>query len=249
MIGLFGYPGDQLARTTAVCDILKKRGATQLVCMGGLVWSGRREDEQGAPASVLRWLRANEIPTLSNDADRQVSGWRLQALSNTTGFIQPRIRKLLAEITREEAQWLYSRPTSITIGKVLCCSDNLTLDAIFPVPLTRYNATRLFSVMEQKAAFFPSANGPSLLVRKQSETLIEVAKYQDVEEQLDGLKCAGIIGGIIGHPPLNSDVSWGALVDYQATRISLICVDAKTQKVIPERGTLLLQRTETKWQD
>ena len=115
-LGLFGYPGDHLERVKAVTAALKRQGADQIICLGGLVWSGRKgEEDQNAPATVLRWLRANDISTLCNDTDRQVAGWRLQALENTTGFIKPRIRKLLGVLTREEAQWMYSRPLTRTI--------------------------------------------------------------------------------------------------------------------------------------
>jgi hypothetical protein len=246
-IGMFGYPGDHLERTQALCSALEEKGADTLVCLGGLVWSDRRNDDQGAPVSVLRWMRASDIPTLSNDTDRQVAGWRLQALENTTGYIQPRVRKFLSVITREEAQWMYSRPPALPFGQVLCCADNLTIDALFPVPLTAFNATKLFSVLEQKAAFFPSTHGPSLMVRKQADNAIEAARYEDVEEQLDSEKVAGIIGGVLGYPPMNSDVSWGAIVDSDATRLSLVCLDGKTRKVVAERATMLLQRTELQW--
>lgn len=246
-IGMFGYPGDYLERTKAMCEALEKRGAETLVCLGGLIISHRRDDEQGAPASVLRWLRAKDLATLSNDTDRQVAGWRLQALANTTGYIQPRVRKFLAEITREEAQWMYSRPVALPCGRVLCCADNLTVDALYPVPLTAFNATKLFAVMEQRAAFFPSAHGPSLLVRKQDDNAVEAAKYEDIEEKLDCPKVTGIVGGVAGDPPLNGDVSWGALVDAEAARLSLICLDAKTHKPVPERARLLLQRAELHW--
>lgn len=248
-IGMFGYPGDHVERTKAVYDALKAGGAEKIVCLGGLVWSGRREDEQGPPGTVLRWLRSNDIPTLANDTDRQVAGWRLQALENTTGFIRPRVRKFLSAITREEAQWIYARPTVLPLGQVLCCTDNLTIDALFPVPLTRFNAGKLFSVLEQKAAFFPSSNGPSLLVRKEEDNAIEAGKFGDIQEQLDGRKVAGIIGGVSGSPPLNSDVSWGAIVDEDATQISLICLDAKTLEEVPERAALLINRTEVTWHD
>lgn len=247
MIGLFGYPGDQIERTQAVCALLKKRGAEKLVCLGGLVFGGRREDVQGEPGSVLRWLRREDIPTLANDTDRQVAGWRLQALVNTTGYIQPRVRNFLAAISREEAQWIYARPTALPIGRVLCCADCLTMDALYPVPLARFNATKLFDVMEQKAAFFPSANGPTMLVRRQSDGVLEAARYENVEEQLDSPKVAGIIGGILGFPPLNGDVSWGALVDEQATCVSLICLDARTLKPIPERAALMVSRADSRW--
>jgi len=246
-IGMFGYPGDHLERTQALCEALREKGADTLVCLGGLVWSDRRSDEQDRPGTVLRWLREHNIPTASNDTDRQVAGWRLQALANTTGYIQPRVRKFLNEVTREEAQWLYANPPAIPFGRVLCCADNLTIDALFPVPLTAFNADKLFAVLDQKAAFFPSAHGPSLLVRKQDDNAVEAGSYEDIEEELDSPKAAGIIGGVVGYPPLNAEVSWGAVVDYEATRLSLVCVDAKTLKAIPERGTLLLQRAEVKW--
>jgi len=248
-IGLFGYPGDHLEPVKALCESLRRHGAEQLICLGGLVWSGRKGevDQHDSPAGVLRWLRARDIPTLCNDADRQVAGWRLQALENTTGYIKPRVRKFLSAITREEAQWIYSRPMTLPVKDVLCCTDNLTIDAIFPVPLSRFNAGKLFAVMEQKAAFFPSANGPSLLVRKQEDGVLEVSKFQHVEEQLDSPKVAGILGGVVGYPPLNGDVSWGAVVDAEATRVSLICLDAKTHKSVPEHGALLIQRSVLNW--
>jgi len=247
-IGMFGYPGDYAARTRAICDALRDRGAEKIVCLGGLAWSGKKEDEETAPpATVLRWLRSNDIPTLANDMDRQVAGWRLQALDNTTGYIKPQIRKLLGAITREEAQWIYSRPGALPFGKALCCADNLTIDALFPVPLSQYNASRLFTVMEQKAAFFPSSNGPGLLVRKQDDNVIEAGKFEYIEEQLDCPKAAALIGGVVGSAPLNADVIWGAIVDSEATRVSLVCLDAKTLKKVPEHGTLLLQRANVSW--
>jgi hypothetical protein len=248
-IGMFGYPGDHVERTKAIYDALKAGGASTIVCLGGLVWSGRREEEQGPPATVLRWLRSSEIPTLANDTDRQVAGWRLQALENTTGFIRPRVRKFLSAITREEAQWIYARPNTLPIGKVLCCTDNLTIDALFPVPLTRFNAAKLFNVLEQKAAFFPSSNGPSLLVRKAEDNVIEAGKYADIQEQLDGRKVAGIIGGVSGSPPLNAEVCWGAIVDDQANQLSLVCLDAKTLKKVPERAAMLINRAEVSWHE
>jgi hypothetical protein len=249
-IGMFGYPGDHLERVKAVLTSMKRAGAEQFVCLGGLVWSGRKgEEEIHPPGTVLRWLRQNDIPTLCNDTDRQVAGWRLQALENTTGFIKPRIRKLLSVITREEAQWMYSRPASLPFGKVLCCTDHLTIDALFPVPLSKFNANKLFTVIEQKAAFFPSANGPTLLVRRQEDGAIEASGYENIVAQLDSPKAAGIIGGIIGYPPLNADVSWGAVVDTNATEISLICLDAKTQKSVPEQGALLVQRAAVTWRE
>ena len=246
-IGMFGYPGDHLGHTKAIYEALKARGADRFVCLGGLVFSGRKDEEEHAAATVLRWLRTQEIPTLANDMDRQVAGWRLQALENTTGYIKPQIRKFLGAITREEAQWIYSRPAAIPIENVLCCTDNLTIDALFPVPLTPFNASRLFAVMDQKAAFFPSANGPALLVRKQNDNAIEATKFGDIEERLDSPKAGVIVGGVLGYPPLNGDVIWGALVDSEATHLSLLCLDAKTYRSVPEQGTLLLQRSVANW--
>jgi len=249
-LGLFGYTGDHLDRTKALCAALKDAGAERLVCLGGLVWSGSKEDDQVTPGTVLRWLRQQDIATLANDSDRQVSGWRLQALVHTTGFIRPRVRKFLANITREEAQWIFSRPASLTFGKVLCCSDLLTMDALYPVPLTRFNATRLFGVMEQRVALFPSAQGPSLIARRQDDGALEASCYANIEERLDSPKTAALIGGIAGLPPHHKDVSWGAVVDEEATLIQLVCLDAKTLKKAPERGRLLLQRsTQMKWRE
>jgi hypothetical protein len=244
-IGLFGYTGDHLDRTQALCTALKSAGAEKLVCLGGLVWSGSKEDEEITPGTVLRWLRQQNIDTLANDSDRQVAGWRLQALLHTTGFIRPRVRKFLANITREEAQWIYSRPSSLPVGKVLCCTDQLTMDAMHPVPLTRFNATRLFSVMEQRVALFPSAHGPGLIVRRQDDGVIEATPYANIDERLDSPRTAALIGGIAGLPPHHKDVCWGAVVDGEATLISLVCLDAKTLKKIPERARLLLQRAST----
>ncbi|MCY3020990.1 MAG: hypothetical protein NTW87_18395 [Planctomycetota bacterium] len=246
-IGVFGYPGDHVEHAQAVYKALKHGGADTIVCLGGLVCGGHRDDEEAAPGAVLRWLRAEDVPTLCNDTDRQVAGWRLQALENTTGYIQPRVRRFLSAVTREEAQWMYSRPVALPVGNVLCCADNLTIDALFPVPLTSYNANKLFAVLEQKAAFFPSAHGPSLLVRKQDDNVVEAAKYEDVEEPLDCVKVAGIIGGILGYPPLNGDVSWGAIVDGAATHLSLVCLDTKTHASVPERATMLLQQASFNW--
>ncbi|HYG75001.1 MAG TPA: hypothetical protein VEK08_08370 [Planctomycetota bacterium] len=247
-IGMFGYPGDHVERTHAMVDALKDAGAKKIVCLGGLIWSGRRgEDDQGPPATVLRWLRNNDIPTLANDTDRQIAGWRLQALDNITGYIQPRVRKILSALTREEAQWLYSRPSALPIEKVLCCSDSLTIDALYPAPLTSYNANKLFGVLEQTAAIFPSANGPSLIVTKETEKLIEASTFDGIDVRIDARKFAAIIGGIAGTTPLNSDVSWGAIVDSEATQLSMLCLDAKTLKKVPERGAILIQRSELNW--
>jgi hypothetical protein len=249
-LGLFGYPGDHLDRAKSVSAALKRGGADQIICLGGLVWSGRKgEEDQNPPATVLRWLRSEDIPTLCNDTDRQVAGWRLQALENTTGFIKPRIRKLLGVLTREEAQWMYSRPLTLPIGKVLCCADHLTIDAMFPVPLSKFNAEKLFKVMEQKAAFFPSANGPSLLVRRQEDGVIEASGFDHVTVQLDSPRVAGIIGGVVGYPPLNDHVSWGAIVDDQATELTLVCVDSKTHKSVQTQGALLVQRAAPQWHE
>lgn len=247
-IGMFGYPGDKVERVEAMCRALRQQGAETLVCLGGIVWGGSRDNgEQERPATVLRWLRSHEIITLSNDTDRQVAGWRLQALSNTTGYILPRIRDFLNVVTREEAQWLYSRPPAQPVGQVLCCGDNLTIDALYPVPLTSFNANKLFAVLDQKAAFFPSANGPALLVRKEADHALDARKYGDVEEELDSPKVAGIVGGIVGHPPLNHEVSWGAVVDGDATRLSLVALDAKTFQPVREKATLLLQSAAPTW--
>lgn len=248
-IGMFGYPGDHVERTNAVYQALKSAGAKEIVCLGGLIFSGRREEEQGPPVTVLRWLRSNNIPTLSNDTDRQIAGWRLQSLNSTTGYIQPRVRKFLSAITREEAQWMYARPAAMPVGEILCCSDSLTIDALYPAPLTRFNASKLFGVLEQRAAFFPSANGPTLIVRKQSDNAIEAVKFEGMEDQIDAPKVAAIIGGVMGTPPLNADLSWGAVVDTNAKQISLICLDAKTLKPVPERGTMLIHRAELGWRE
>ncbi|HEY3325510.1 MAG TPA: hypothetical protein VGP72_33975 [Planctomycetota bacterium] len=247
-IGMFGYPGDNLTRLQAMIKALQQSGATRLVCLGGIIWGGRRDEEQGPPANVLRWLRASDIPTLANDNDRQVAGWRLQALENTTGYIQPRVRRFLSAITREEGQWIYGRPATLPIGKVLCSADSLTIDAHYPAPLTRYNAGKLFGAMEQKAAFFPSANGPSLIVRQESG-VVDASKYDGIEESLDAVKVAGIIGGVVGSPPLNGDVSWGAVVDEEATQLSLVCLDTKTHQRVPEFGSMLIQRAELHWRE
>ena len=247
-IGLFGYPGDQLARTKAVYAALRAQGAESFVCLGGLVWGGRKgEEEPDQPGSVLRWLRSNNIPTLANDTDRQVAGWRLQALTNTTGYLTLRVRKLLAAISREEAQWIYSRPNALPLDNILCCADILTIDALYPVPLSRFNAEKLFGLAAQKAVFFPSANGPSLIVRKQQDGVLEATKFHDIEEQLDSPKIAAILGGIVGYPPLNGDVSWGAIVDSEATLLSLVCLNAKTSRSIPLEGRLLVQRSVVQW--
>src|SRR5690349_2614204 len=67
-LGLFGYPGDHLDRAKSVSAALKRGGADQIICLGGLVWSGRKgEEDQNPPATVLRWLRSEDIPTLCND--------------------------------------------------------------------------------------------------------------------------------------------------------------------------------------
>jgi hypothetical protein len=249
-IGLFGYPGDYIDRLEALMELFKRHEAGQFVCLGGLVWSGRKgEEEHAPPGTVLRWLRDHNIPTLANDMDRQVAGWRLQALENTTGYIVPGVRKFLSAITRDEAQWVFSRPSVLQIGKVLCCTDNLTVDALYPVPLSRLNAGKLFSVLDEKAAFFPSANGPSLLVRKQEDGVLEAGPFQSMEEALDSPKVAGILGGIAGYPPLNSDNYWGAMVDDKAERTTLLCLDAKTNKNQPEQGALLIQRAEYGWRE
>jgi hypothetical protein len=249
-IGLFGYPGDHLDRVKTMCEALRRAGAEKQVCLGGIVWSGRKgDDDEDPPATVLRWLRTKEIPTLSNDTDRQIAGWRLQAIENTTGYIKPRVRKFLSAITREEAQWLYSRPSSMPLGEILCCSDNLTIDALFPVPLSKFNANKLFAVMEQKAAFFPSGNGPCLVVRKEVDGVIEGRRFDDMEIQLDSPKVAVILGGIVGYPPINVDASWGAVVDTKSGRVTLICLDAKTHKNTPEQGALLIQRSTPLWRE
>jgi hypothetical protein len=249
-IGLFGYPGDYLNRVKALCELLKRHGAEQLVCLGGLVWGGKKGAEEHAPpATVLRWLRTREIPTLTNDMDRQVAGWRVQSLDNTTGYIMPDVRRFLSAITRDEAHWMYSRPSVLQLGNVLCCTDNLTVDALFPVPLSRFNASKLFAVLDQKAAFFPSANGPALLVRKQEDGALEAGRFQGMEEQLDSPKVAGILGGVTGYPPLNAAPYWGALVDDAASRLTLLCLDAKTNKSLPEQGALLIQRGALNWKE
>jgi hypothetical protein len=249
-IGLFGYPGDHLERVKSMCGALRGAGAESLVCLGGLVWSGRKGDEnEDPPATILRWLRAQEMPVLANDTDRQVSGWRLQALENTTGYIKPHVRKFLSAITREEAQWLYSRPGALPVENILCCADNLTIDALFPVPMSKFNALKLFGVMEQRAAFFPSGNGPCLVVRKEVDGVIDSRRFDDIKIQMDSPKVAVILGGIVGYPPINVDVSWGAVVDTQLGCVSLVCLDAKTHKAIPEQGALLIQRATAAWRD
>ena len=249
-IGIFGYPGDSLARVKAMTDALKARGAQSIVCLGGLISGGVENDEDAdPPATVLRWLRSSEIRVLGNDTDRQVAGWRLQALENTTGYIRPRVRKFLSAVTREEAQWIFSLRSNLPMENMLFCADNLTIDALFPVPLSSFNAGKLFSVMEQKAAFFPSANGPTLLVRKQEDGVIEGGKLGDIEERLDSPRQAMIVGGVVGYPPLNADVSWGALVDSDALRVALICLNAKDYQSVPEQGRLLIQRAESHWRE
>src|SRR5438045_3265164 len=110
-IGMFGYPGEHLNLVKAMDSELKTRGAEKIVCLVGLVWSGRKgQEEVDPPATVLRWLRSQEIPTLANDSDRQVAGWRVQGLADTTGYIRKNVRRFLSVITREEAEWINSRP-------------------------------------------------------------------------------------------------------------------------------------------
>ena len=83
------------------------------MCLGGLVWSGRKPPEDvDPPATVLRWLRSEKIKTLTNDSDRQVAGWRIQSLSMTTGYIRKNVRRFLSVLTREESEWITSRPGS-----------------------------------------------------------------------------------------------------------------------------------------
>ena len=248
-IGMFGYPGERVDRVEAVIKALQDNGAEKVVCLGGLIYGGRRDEDPQSAAAVLRWLRANDVPTLANDTDRQIAGWRLQALENTTGYIQPAVRRFLSSITREEAQWIYSRPTVLPFENLLCCADNLTIDALFPVPLTRFNANRLFGVLEQKLAVFPSANGPSLILRKYGNNRLEAQKFDDIEAQIDTPKAAAVIGGVIGAPPLNSEISWSAVVDSDASTISLVCLDSRTLKPVPERAVLVVQQAEINWRE
>ena len=249
-IGVFGYPGENLRLVKAMDAELRKRGAEQVICLGGMIWSGRQNQEEvDPPATVIRWLRSADIPTLSNDTDRQVAGWRVQGLANTTGYIRKNVRRFLSVITREEAEWVISRPVFLAVENVLCCTDMLTMDAKYPVPLSRSNATRLFKVMTQRIAIFPSANGPELLVRKQEDGVIEPGPFQDIEEKLDSPRAAAVIGGIAGYPSLQSQVSWGALADSVSNRIALVCIDAKTFKSVPEKGRLLALRGAYRWHE
>ncbi len=84
-------------------------------------------------------------------------------------------------------------------------------------------------------------------MRKQLDQVIEGRKFEHVNEQLDAVKVAAIVGGIVGYPPLNADVCWGAVIDSNATELSLVCLDAKSFRTIPEQGALLIQRSETTW--
>ena len=249
-IGAFGYPGEKLSLVKAMAAELRSRGASKLVCLGGLVWSGRKAPEEpDPPATVLRWLRAEEIDTLANDSDRQVAGWRLQSLAMTTGYIRKNVRRFLSVITREEGEWIVARPGSLALDDMLCCADVLTMDAQYPVPLSRANATRLFKVMKQRVAIFPSANGPELLVRKQEDGAIEPGPFQDIEERLDSPKMAAVIGGVAGYPALQANVSWGALIDTVQRRLTLVCLDARTMKSVPEKGRLLALRGAFRWHE
>jgi hypothetical protein len=249
-IGLFGYPGERLALVKAMQSELLRLGAKEVICLGGLVFGGRTSQENpDPPATVLRWLRSQEIPTLANDSDRQIAGWRLQGLANTTGYIRRNIRQLLGALTIEEAQWINSRPVHIVKGEALCCSDVLTVDSRYPVPLSRHNAEKLFKVMKERMAFFPSANGPELIARKQEDGAIESAPFQDIDEELDSPRTATVIGGIIGYSSTAAAVSWGALVDTTARHVTLVCLDARTGKSIPDRGRLLAVRSAGHWQD
>lgn len=249
-IGVFGYPGENLNLVQAVVAELRKRGAEQVICLGGLVWSGRTSQaEVDPPATVIRWLRSEEIATLANDTDRQIAGWRLQGLANTTGYIRRNIRRFLSVITREEAEWIHSRPAFLAVGDLLCCTDMLTMDAKYPVPLSRTNAKRLFKVMQQRAALFPSANGPELVVRKQEDGAIEPSAFLDIEEKLDSPKVAAIIGGVAGYPALQANVSWAALPDTASLRMSLVCIDVKTLKSAPEKGRMLALRGAYRWHE
>jgi len=249
-IGAFGYPGENLALVSAMVAELGACGAEQTVCLGGLVWSGRKSQEDPSPpATVLRWLRSQNIATLANDSDRQVAGWRLQSLAMTTGYVRRNVRRFLSVITREEGEWINARPASLAIDDVLCCADVLTMDAQYPVPLSRANASRLFKVMKQRIALFPSANGPELLVRKQEDSVIEPGPFQDIEEELESPKIAAVIGGISGYPALQANVSWAAVVDTTARRLQLICLDAKTMKSVPEKGRMLALRGAFRWHE
>src|SRR4029077_16426417 len=125
-----------------------------------------------------------------------------------------------------------SRPVYVVKGDALCCSDVLTIDAKYPVPLSRYNAEKLFRVMKERTAFFPSANGPELVVRKQEDGVIESAPFQDIEEKLDSPRAAAIVGGIVGYASGANAVSWGAIVDTSAHRVTLVCLDAHTGKSV-----------------
>ncbi len=249
-IGVFGYPGENLKLVQAMVAELRKRGAEQLICLGGLVWSGKtNQTDVDPPATIIRWLRTEEIQTLANDTDRQIAGWRLQGLANTTGYIRRNVRSFLSVITREEAEWINARPTFVAVGDVICCTDMLTMDAKYPVPLSRTNAQRLFSVMKQRTAIFPSANGPELVVRKQEDGVIEPGPFQDIEEKLDSPKQAVVIGGLAGYPSLQTNVSWGALADTTLSRISLVCLDAKSLKSVPEKGRMLALRGAFRWHE
>ena len=48
-------------------------------------------------------------------------------------------------------------------------------------------------------------------------------------------------------PGPSADLAWGAVVDSDATSLSLLCLDATTHQHNPERGRLVLQRTELNW--
>ena len=249
-IGVFGYPGEKVGLVKAMVAELKKRGAEKVVCLGGLIFSGPKSAEDpDPPATVLRYLRSENIPTLANDSDRQVAGWRLQSLAMTTGYIRRNVRRFLAVITREEGEWIMSRPVSLGLENVLCCADVLTMDAQYPVPLSRANATRLFNVMTQRVAVFPSANGPELLVSKQEDGVIEPGPFQDIDEKLDSPKMAAVIGGISGYPTTQANVSWGALVDSTQLRLQLVCLDTKTLQSVPEKGRMLALRGAFRWHE
>lgn len=249
-IGMFGYPGERLALVKAMHAELLRNGVKEVICLGGLVWGGRvAQDDTDRPGTVLRWLCSQQISTLANDSDRQVAGWRLQGLANTTGYVRKNVRQLLGALTIEEAQWIVSRPAYIGRGDALCCSDVLTIDARFPVPLSRHNSEKLFRVMKESMAFFPSANGPELVVRKQEDGVIEGAPFQDIEEELDSPRAAAVVGGIVGYASVANPVSWGAIVDTNTRRVTLVCMDSKTFKSVPERGRLLAVRNTCHWLD
>jgi hypothetical protein len=86
-------------------------------------------------------------------------------------------------------------------------------------------------------------------VRKQEDGVIEGASFQDIEEELDSPRAAAVIGGIVGYGSPSNAVSWGAIADTTAHRVTLVCLDARTCKSVPERGRLLAVRNTLRWQD